>query len=223
MKTDQEIKEAILAELMWQQNINDTNIGVIVEDGVATLSGVVDSFAKKLAAEKVAKSTKGVKATALDIEVKLGDNYKKTDKEIAKAAANALSWDNAVPEENLFVKVEDGQIYLSGEVDWFYQKEAAKNAVENLMGVKNVINTIDVKHSEDSNETIEKITKAFERLANIDSKNIAISVDGHTVTLSGSVRTISEKDEAQKAAYFTPGVKEVKNELQVNYHPIFFK
>ena len=223
MKTDQEIKEAILAELMWQQNINDTNIGVIVEDGVATLSGVVDSFAKKLAAEKVAKSTKGVKATALDIEVKLGDNYKKTDKEIAKAAVNALSWDNAVPEENLFVKVEDGQIYLSGEVDWFYQKEAAKNAVENLMGVKNVINTIDVKHSEDSNETIEKITKAFERLANIDSKNIAISVDGHTVTLSGSVRTISEKDEAQKAAYFTPGVKEVKNELQVNYHPIFFK
>lgn len=223
MKTDQEIKEAILAELMWQQNINDTNIGVIVEDGVATLSGVVDSFAKKLAAEKVAKSTKGVKATALDIEVKLGDNYKKTDKEIAKAAANALSWDNAVPEENLFVKVEDGQIYLSGEVDWFYQKEAAKNAVENLMGVKDVINTIDVKHSEDSNETIEKITKAFERLANIDSKNIAISVDGHTVTLSGSVRTISEKDEAQKAAYFTPGVKEVKNELQVNYHPIFFK
>jgi osmotically-inducible protein OsmY len=223
MKTDQEIKEAILAELMWQQNINDTNIGVIVEDGVATLSGVVDSFAKKLAAEKVAKSTKGVKATALDIEVKLGDNYKKTDKEIAKAAVNALSWDNAVPEENLFVKVEDGQIYLSGEVDWFYQKEAAKNAVENLMGVKDVINTIDVKHSEDSNETIEKITKAFERLANIDSKNIAISVDGHTVTLSGSVRTISEKDEAQKAAYFTPGVKEVKNELQVNYHPIFFK
>jgi osmotically-inducible protein OsmY len=223
MKTDQEIKEAILAELMWQQNINDTNIGVIVEDGVATLSGVVDSFAKKLAAEKVAKSTKGVKATALDIEVKLGDNYKKTDKEIAKAAVNALSWDNAVQEENLFVKVEDGQIYLSGEVDWFYQKEAAKNAVENLMGVKDVINTIDVKHSEDSNETIEKITKAFERLANIDSKNIAISVDGHTVTLSGSVRTISEKDEAQKAAYFTPGVKEVKNELQVNYHPIFFK
>lgn len=223
MKTDQEIKDAILAELMWQQNINDTNIGVIVEDGVATLSGVVDSYTKKLAAEKVAKSTEGVKATALDIEVKLGDNYKKTDKEIAKAAANALAWEAAVPQENIFVKVEEGQIYLSGEVDWFYQKEAAKNTVENLMGVKNVINTIDVKHGEDSNETIEKITKAFERLANIDSKNIDISVDGNTVTLSGSVRTISEKDEAQKVAYFTPGVKEVKNELQVNYHPIFFK
>ncbi len=223
MKTDQEIKDAILAELMWQQNIDDTSIGVIVEDGVATLSGVVDSYAKILAAEKVVKGTKGVKATALDIEVKLGDNYKKTDKEIAKAAAKALAWDNAVPEENLFVKVEDGQIYLSGVVDWFYQKEAAKNSVENLLGVKNVINNIDVKHGEDSNETIEKITKALKRLANIDSKNIDISVDGNIVTLNGSVRTISEKDEIQKVAYFTPGVKEVKNELQVNYHPIFFK
>lgn len=223
MKTDHEIKDAILAELMWQQNINDTNIGVIVEDGVATLSGVVDSYAKKLAAEKVAKSTEGVKATALDIEVKLGANYKKTDKEIAKAAANALAWDTALSEENLFVKVEDGQIHLSGEVDWFYQKEAAKNAVENLLGVKNVINTIDVKHDEEADETIEKITKALVRLANLDSKNIDISVDGNIVTLSGSVRTISEKDEAQKVAYYTPGVKEVINELQVNYHPIFFK
>ncbi|MDF1518254.1 MAG: BON domain-containing protein [Lutibacter sp.] len=147
----------------------------------------------------------------------------KTDKEIAKATANAFSWDNAVPEENLFVKVEYGQIYLSGEVDWFYQKEAAKNAVENLLSVKNLINTIDVKHKEDSNKTTEKITKTLERLANIDSKNINISMDGNIVTLNGSVRTISEKDEIQKVAYFTQGVKEVINELQVNYHPIFFK
>lgn len=171
MKTDYEIKEAILAELMWQQSINDTNIGVIVEDGIATLSGVVDSYAKKLAAEKVAKSVKGVKAVALDIEVKLGENYKKTDKEIAKAVVNALAWNTSVPEKNLFVKVEDGQVYLSGEVDWFYQKEAAKNAVKHLLGVKDIINTIDVKQTVESDQIKKTITKAFERLANINRKN----------------------------------------------------
>ncbi len=223
MKTDYEIKGAILAELMWQSSINDTNIGVIVEDGTATLSGVVDSFAKKLAAEKVAKSVKGVKAVEIDIEVKLGANYKKTDKEIAKAAVNALAWNTSVPEKNIFVKVEDGQIILSGEVEWFYQKEAARNAVEHLLGVKGVINSIQTNHAGESDKIKETIRKAFDRLANIDSKNIDISVDGDTVTLRGSVRTISSKDEAEKAVFFTPGVHELKNDLKVNYHPIFFK
>ena len=147
MKTDYEIKEDVLTELAWQPNIDETKIGVIVENGVVTLSGVVDSYSKKLAAETAVKAVKGVKAVALDIEVKYGTDYKKTDKEIAKAAVNALDWDTSIPEGKVSVKVENGWIYLSGELKWFYQKDAAKKAVENLLGVKGVVNSIKIKQA----------------------------------------------------------------------------
>lgn len=221
MKTDYEIKDDVLAELLWQPNIDETKIGVIVEDGVVTLSGVVDSYTKKVAAEKAVKSVKGVKAVALDIEVKYGTEYKKTDKEIAKAVVNALAWDTSVPEEKVSVKVEDGWVYLSGDLDWFYQKYSAKKAVENLLGVKGVINSIQIKQAVEPTQIKEKITKAFERSAEVNAKNITISVDGHTVTLRGTVNSIAEKDEAQRAAYFAPGVYEVKNELVVKYSPVY--
>ncbi|WP_372768385.1 BON domain-containing protein [Lutibacter sp.] len=221
MKTDYEIKEDVLSELAWQPNIDETKIGVIVEDGIVTLSGVVDSYTKKLAAEKAAKAVKGVKAVALDIEVKYGTDYKKTDKEIAKAVVNALTWDTSVPEDKVSVKVEDGWVYLSGELKWFYQKDAAKKAVENLLGVKGVVNSIQIKQSIEPTQIKERITKAFERSAEVHAKNVTVSVDGHTVTLRGTVNSIAEKDEAQRAAYLAPGVYEVKNELKVQYQREF--
>lgn len=221
MKTDYEIKEDVLNELAWQPNIDETKIGVIVEDGIVTLSGVVDSYTKKLAAEKAAKAVKGVKAVALDIEVKYGTDYKKTDKEIAKAVVNALTWDTSVPEDKVSVKVEDGWVYLSGELKWFYQKDAAKKAVENLLGVKGVVNSIQIKQSIEPTQIKERITKAFERSAEVHAKNVTVSVDGHTVKLRGTVNSIAEKDEAQRAAYLAPGVYEVKNELKVQYQREF--
>lgn len=221
MKTDYEIKDDVLAELLWQPNIDETKIGVIVENGVVTLSGVVDSFSKKLAAEKAVKNVIGVKAVALDIEVKYGTEYKKTDKEIAKAAVNALTWNNSVPEDKINIKVEDGWIYLSGQLNYAYQKDAAKKAVDNLLGVKGVVNTIQIKQTTEPTNIKDRIAKAFERSAEINAKNITVSVDGHTVTLRGTVNSIAEKDEAQKAAYMAPGVYEVKNELTVQYSPVY--
>ena len=112
MKSDAEIKEDVLDELAWQPNIDETEIGVIVENGIVTLSGVVNQYSKKIAAEKAVKSVEGVKAIAGDIEVKYGDDFKKTDKEIAKAVVDALEWNSSVPEENLTIKVEDGWLYF---------------------------------------------------------------------------------------------------------------
>ena len=221
MKTDYEIKEDVLSELVWQPNIDETKIGVIVEDGVVTLSGVVDNYTKKIAAEKAAKAVKGVKAVTLDIEVKYGTDYKKTDKEIAKAVINAMAWDTSVPEDNVSVKVEDGWVYLSGELNWFYQKDAAKKAVENLLGVKGVVNSIHIKQAVEPTQIKERITKAFERSADVNARNITVSIDGHTVTLLGIVNSMAEKDEAQRTAYFAPGVYEVKNELKVQYQREF--
>ncbi len=218
MKTDLEIKEDVLDELTWQPGIDETEIGVIVEDGVVTLSGVVSDYAKKRAAELAVKNVLGVKAVAGDIEVKYGDSFKKTDKEIAKAVVNALNWNAAVPEEDIRIKVEDGWVYLSGEVKWQYQKNAAKNAVQNLLGVRNVVNNIAIRQDVKPFEVKDKIKKAFERSAEIDANNITIQTDGHTVTLRGKVHSIAEKEDAEAAAYRAPGVYHVKNELKVQYY-----
>lgn len=218
MKTDAQIKEDVLDELVWQPNIDETKIGVIVENGVVTLSGVVDSYTKKLEAEKAVKSVLGVKAVALDIDIKYGSDYKKTDKEIAKAAVNAIAWDTSIPEDKVSIKVENGIIYLTGELKWAYQKNNAKKVTENLLGVKNVVNNIKIKQAVQPTDIKERITKAFERSADIHAKNITVSADGHTVTLRGTVSSISEKDEAEKAAYLAPGVYDVKNELRVQYY-----
>ncbi|WP_036788063.1 BON domain-containing protein [Polaribacter sp. Hel1_33_96] len=215
MKSDSEIKEDVLDELVWQPNIDETQIGVIVKNGVVTLSGVVDSYSKKLAAEKAVKSVSGVRAVAEDIAVKYGNSYKKTDGEIARATADALKWNSSVPENEIKVKVENGWVYLSGEVKWDYQKSAAKRSVQDLLGVHGVSNTIAIKQAVKPFEIKEKIKKAFQRMADVDAKNITVDVEGHTVKLRGKVHSISEKNEARKTAYFAPGVYEVENELEV--------
>ena len=217
MKTDSEIKEDVLDELMWQPNIDETQMGVIVEKGVVTLTGIVNTYAKKVAAEKAVKNVIGVKAVADDIEVKYGDAYKKTDKEIAKAVVNALSWNASVPDDKVEIEVRDGWVYLSGEVQWFYQKDAARKAAENLLGVKKVVNNITLKQAIEPSEIKKKISKAFERLADLDAQNIKVEVDGHKVKLKGKVHSYAEKEEARKTAYFAPGVYDVENELEVAY------
>ena len=218
MKTDSEIKDDVLDELAWQPNIDETQIGVIVEDGVVTLSGVVNNYSKKLAAEEAVKSVEGVKAVAEDIEVIYGINYKKTDKEIAKAVVSAFEWNSSVPEDNISIKVENGWVYLSGEVQWMFQKNAARNAIKNLLGVKGVNNSIKLENNIEPVEVKNRIKKAFHRMATIDSNAIILETHGHTVTLRGKVHSIKEKEEAETAAYNAPGVYDVKNKLQIQYN-----
>jgi len=215
MRSDISIKEDVLAELAWQPNIDETKIGVTVENGVVTLHGIVDNYTKKCAAEEAVKSVAGVRAVAEDIEVRYGKNYKKTDGEIAKATVDALKWNSAIPEDDIMVTVEKGWVYLSGEVQWDYQKSAAKRAVKDLLGVHGVTNMISIKPTVKPVEIKEKIKRAFQRIADVDAKNIIVEVDGHSVTLRGKVHSISEKEEATKTAYYAPGVQNIKNDLEV--------
>jgi osmotically-inducible protein OsmY len=219
MKTDERIKQDVLDELTWQPSIDETQIGVIVKDGIVTLTGTVDTYAKKIAAEKAAKGVYGVKAVAEDIEVRYSTSKGKTDTDIAKAAVDALKWNSSVPADSIKMKVEDAWIYLTGEVKWSYQKNAAKRAVENLLGVKGVINNISLKQTVKPFEIKNRITKAFERSAELEAKNIKVEVDGHTVKLSGTVHSLAEKEEARKAAFFAPGVTKVENNLRVELYP----
>ena len=217
MRTDAQIKQDVLDELVFQPNIDETEIGVIVKNGIVTLTGRVFSYANKIAAEEAVKKVKGVKAVAEDIEVGYDTEEQKTDTEIANALVEALMWNTATSKDLINIKVEDGYVYLSGEVDWFYQKEATQRMAQHLMGVKGIFNNIKIKQQiEKPNQIRERIDKAFERSAHIDANNILIEiVDDHIVKLSGKVHSLTEKEDAQKVAFYASGVNEVENELEV--------
>ncbi len=221
MKTDSKIKIDVLDELSWEPSIDETKIGVTVDNGVVTLSGEVDSYAKKMAAEKAAKRVHGVKAVAEDIVVKYPSGLGQSDTDIAKAAVTALQWHSSVPKDTVMVKVEDGGIYLSGEVKWAYQKKSAQNAVKDLFGVKKVSNSIKIKQEARTSEIKDQIKEAFERNADIEARGIVISTEGNTVTLNGTVHSIKEKENAETAAYKAPGVFNVINKLKVQNDPAY--
>lgn len=215
MKTDEQIQQDVIDELLWEPQLNSSEIGVAVKKGIVTLSGRVDTYAKKIKAEKAAKKVAGVKAVAEDIEVGISSTSSKSDTEIAEAVLNALKWHTAVKEEKIKIKVEDGIVKLEGEVEWEYQKNNAKIAIENLRGVKSVINSIIVKPNVSPYELEKKISAAFHRSATIDARKITAEVDGSRVTLRGKVRSFAENDDAEDAAWAAPGVLSVVNELEI--------
>lgn len=218
MKTNSELQADVQNAIKWEPLLNAAEIGVTAKDGVVSLTGVVDSYAKKMEAENAAKKVFGVCALVEDIEVKFPTSWDKTNSEIANEVLTALKSNISVPKDKVTVKVEDGWVTLDGELAWNYQKEAAKKAVHYLTGVKGVTDNIKIKS--ESNDAIEQkeVEKAIARSWSVDDFNIDVSVSGTTVTLSGSVDSWYQKEEAERLAWNTPGIWYVKNELVVNYY-----
>lgn len=215
MKTDVQIQKDVMDELKWQPFLNSSEIGVAVKNGIVTLSGIVDTYAKKLSAEQATKNVLGVKAVAEDIQVGISPSYRRTDAEIAEAVYNALKWHTVVQEDKIKIKVEDGIVKLEGIVDWEYQKTAAKAAIQNLMGVKFVNNLITVNPRTTPFELEKKINAAFQRQASLDANKITVSVIGNKVILRGTVRSFAESEDAEKVAWAAPGVFAVENKLDI--------
>lgn len=215
MKNDSDLKKEVLEELEWEPSIDATKVGVSVNNGIVILSGRVNTHGEKLAAEKAAKRVAGVKAVVQEIEVKISAIHKRNDDEIAQMALNSLKWNTNVPEGRIQIEVEDGWITLEGKVDWFYQKEAAKNAVINLAGVRGVNNRIEIRAAVEIQNVKEKIKRAFERHASIDAGNIKVKIDGRKVILEGSVQSWAEKKQAEHAAWSAPGVTDVVDRLEI--------
>jgi len=210
-----DIQKDVMAQLKWEPFLNSSNIGAAVKNGIVTLSGQVDSYSKKVVAEKAAKKVSGVKAIAEDIQVGISPITQKTDAEIAEAVLNALKWHTMIPEEKIKVTVENGNVKLEGEIDWEYQHTQAKIAIENLTGVRSIVNLISVKPRVNSSDIQKKINAAFLRSATIEADKIKADILGSQVTLSGKVRSFAEKEDAENAAWFAPGVTSVKSELEI--------
>jgi osmotically-inducible protein OsmY len=215
MKSDSQIQKDVMEELKWEPFLKASEIGVAVKNGIVTLSGHVDSYTKKLAAENAAKKISGVKAIAEDIQIGVSPADKKTDTEIAEAVLNTLRWHSAVQEEKIKIKVENGNVRLEGEVEWEYQRNNAKVAIENLTGVRSVLNVITVKPKVTSADIQQKINAAFQRSASIDAGKITAEVLGSMVTLRGKVRSFIEKEDAEVAAWNAPGVTSVENKIEI--------
>lgn len=212
MKTDLEIQNEVMEELKWEPILSISEIGVAVKNGIVTLSGTVETYSKKLAAENAAKRVGGVKAVALDIDVALSKTGKRSDTEIAQAVVNALKWNTQLAAEKIKVKVEDGWVTLEGALEWEFQKTAARNAVENLYGVKGILNKITVSAKIKAQDIKQKIKSALQRSATVEAEKINIETIGDKVILKGTVRSWAEKIDAVDAACAAPGVSEVDDE-----------
>ncbi len=216
MKTDTQIQKDVIDELRWDPRIRDAEIAVAAKDGVVTLSGVVDSFAEKYAAEHAAQRVSGVKAIAEDVTVRLVATSLRTDADIAHAAVTALKWDIQVPDEKIKVKVEDGFITLSGDVEWKFQQDAAERAVRYLTGAKGLFDHIKVLPKRVSKlEVSGKIKDALRRTAERDADRITVEAADGRVTLKGTVRSFSERSDAEHAAWSAPGVTSVDDRILI--------
>ena len=214
-RTDTELKTDVIAELEYEPCVRVTDIGVLVKDGTVTLNGSATSYGEKSDAVRAARRVAGVRAIADDIEVNLPDSPVRTDGDIASAASNQISWSTAIPAGSVHVTVREGRVTLEGELQFWYQKAAAEDAVEHLAGVKAVSSLLRIKPSLAPGEVETAIRSAFRRNALLESNKIQVVTSGNKVILRGTVRNLTEREEAERASWSAPGVFSVENKINV--------
>ena len=216
-RNDEQIQQDVLEELSWDARVQRNEVGVSVKDGVVALTGWVDSYAKKWAAEQAAHRVRGVVAVANDIEVRLPSTAERTDSDIAAAVTRALEWDAFVPVDKIDITVSKGWVTLKGEVEWEFQRRSAERAVRRLSGVRGVTNIITVRPRQQpsSEELRRRIQDALVRTAETDAERITLDVDGGKIVLKGTVRSWMEREAAERVAWSAPGVTSVENRITI--------
>ena len=215
MKSDTQLRHDVEAQLDWDPRFDSTGIGVAVKNGVVALSGHVGSYADRWSAQDAAQSVAGVKAIANELVVNLGSEAQRSDPQLAEAVLQALGANVSIPGDGIKVVVHDGWVTLSGQVNFWFQREAAERTVTHLRGVTGLANDITIKPQASVTDVKAKIEDAFRRHATLDAQKIRVQTDAGTVILEGEVNSWQERQHAEAAAWAAPGVSVVKDHLSV--------
>jgi osmotically-inducible protein OsmY len=216
MRTDVELQADVADELFWETRVDPSEIAVFVEHGMVTLRGTVGTLGAKHAAEKAAQRVDGVRGVENELDVKLLTEHRHDDAELRGAVLKALSWNVFVP-SGVDATVNNGVVTLTGIVEQRHQRDEAARTVRNLRGVTGIHDEIEVKNPGMIADVSERLEKAFERSAQIDASDVRVEALDGTVTLNGTVKTWAEHDAALDAAWAAPGVKDVKDQLEIGY------
>jgi len=217
LKSDEQIKTDVFAELAYEPSVKVSDIGVQVKDGVVTLLGSTSDHGRKWQAVRAAKRVAGVKAIADEINVSLTEPYLRSDVEIATAAVHQLEWSTTIPEGTTTVTVRDGWITLEGEVEWWYQKIAAEDVMQYMIGIKGITNQINIKPLISATDVETGIRTAFSRNSMLDAKRIQVLTYGSRVELTGKVANNAERQVAERVAWAAPGVLSVDNSITLEW------
>lgn len=209
---DLRVREAVRRQLDWDPDVDSSAVGVAAKNGVVTLTGFIDTYAGKLAAERAAKRVHGVRAVANEIDVRL--KLERTDVDIARDAARALELRIGIP-ESVQVVVHNGHVTLTGKVGWIAQKKNAEKAVQHLRGVRGVFNHVEVSPEGTHRDVRRRIVEAMHRNADVDARHISVGIQGEVAVLTGTVRSWLQREAAERAAADAPGIRWVDNRLVV--------
>lgn len=215
-KSDAQLQSDVQEELLWDPSVGRSEIGVACKSAVVTLSGQVESYAQKYAAMRAAERVSGVQVVADELNVRVPFSFKRTDMEIGHAVAEALRWDIEVPNDKVKARVDEGWVWLDGDVEWEFQRSAAERAVRYLTGVKGVSNNLKLSKRPWIPDVKSRIESALKRTAELDAAQIKVNAANGSVTLSGRVRSWAARQDAERAAWSAPGVTLVKDELTVS-------
>ncbi|HEY6508112.1 MAG TPA: BON domain-containing protein [Vicinamibacterales bacterium] len=210
--TDVRLRDAVMRQLDWEPGCDASAVGVAARNGTVTLTGFIDTYFGKLAAERAAKRVHGVRAVANDVDVRL--RFDRTDPDIAQDAAHALQLHSLIP-ESVQAVVHQGHLTLTGNVEWLYQKQTAERAVRHIRGMRSLSNHIAVVANATSRDVRHRIVRALHQNADVDARHLTVTVSGTTATLSGTVGTWLQRESAERAAMIAPGITHVDNQLTV--------